>query len=155
MVEWSPPTGSTRVAAVIGDPVRHSLSPALYNAAFQELGLDWVYVALPVATGRGAEAVAAMRVLGLDAMSVTMPHKQAVAQAVDELSPSAEQLGAVNCVVRDGDRLVGHNTDGIGVLRSAQQQLGLDAEGASVVIVGAGGAAVAAATRKSTSTAAV
>lgn len=137
------PTGSTRVAAVIGDPVRHSLSPTLHNAAFSHLDLDWVYVALPVAAGHGAAAVQALDVLGIDGCSVTMPHKQAVASAVQELTPAAARLGAVNCVQRVGGRLVGHNTDGAGFLRSARQQLGFDPDGSRVVVIGAGGAAAA------------
>ena len=74
-------TGATRLAGVIGDPVRHSLSPEIHNAAFRHLGLDWVYVALPVPAGGGAAAVEAMRTLGIDGLSVTMPHKADVAGA--------------------------------------------------------------------------
>ena len=81
---------------VIGDPVRHTLSPALHNAAFAHLGLDWTYVAFEVPAGRGGDAVTAMRVLGVEGLSVTMPHKDAAAAACDELSPAAELLGAVN-----------------------------------------------------------
>lgn len=135
------PTGSTRVAGVIGDPVRHSLSPALHNAAFAELGLDWTYLAFEVPAGQGADAVAAMRTLGIDGLSVTMPHKDAVAAAVDALSPAAALLGAVNCVRRDGDRLIGENTDGAGFLRSLRTQAGVDPAGLRVVVLGAGGAA--------------
>ena len=135
------PTGSTRVAGVIGDPVRHSLSPALHNAAFAELGLDWTYLAFEVPAGRGADAVAAMRALGIDGLSVTMPHKDTVAAAVDELSPAAALLGAANCVRRDGDRLIGENTDGAGFLRSLRTQAGVDPEGLRTVVLGAGGAA--------------
>ena len=135
------PTGSTRVAGVIGDPVRHSLSPALHNAAFAELGLDWTYLAFEVPAGQGAGAVAAMRTLGIDGLSVTMPHKDAVAAAVDALSPAAALLGAVNCVRRDGDRLIGENTDGAGFLRSLRTQAGVDPAGLRVVVLGAGGAA--------------
>ena len=135
------PTGSTRVAGVIGDPVRHSLSPALHNAAFAELGLDWTYLAFEVPSGQGADAVAAMRVLGIDGLSVTMPHKDTVAAAVDELSPAAALLGAVNCVRRDGDRLIGENTDGAGFLRSLRTQAGVDPAGLRTVVLGAGGAA--------------
>ena len=72
------PTGATRLAAVIGDPVRHSLSPLLHNTAFEAVGLDWVYVALEVTDGRAADALAAMRTLGIAGLSVTMPHKEAV-----------------------------------------------------------------------------
>ena len=78
-----PVSGATRLAAVIGDPVRHSLSPTLHNAGFAALGLDWIYVALPVSVDDGPEAVHAARLLGIDGLSVTMPHKQAVAETVD------------------------------------------------------------------------
>ena len=135
------PSGYTKVAGVIGDPVRHSLSPALHNAAFAELGLDWAYVAFEVPAGHGADAVAAMRWLGIEGLSVTMPHKDGVAGACDDLSPSARLLGAVNCVRRDGDRLVGENTDGAGFLRSLRTQAGVDPAGLHVVVLGAGGAA--------------
>lgn len=135
------PTGSTRVAAVIGAPVRHSLSPLLHNAAFAATGLDWVYVALDVAPGRAAAAVGAMRGLGLAGMSVTMPHKTEVAAAVDRLSPEAATLNAVNCVVWDGPDLVGHNTDGGGFLDALRRDLGVEPAGSRVAILGAGGAA--------------
>ena len=138
------PTGSTRLAGVIGDPVRHSLSPALHNAAFARLGLDWTYVAFEIAAGRAADALAAMRVLGVEGLSVTMPHKRDAAAACDELSPAAELLGAVNCVRRDGDRLIGENTDGAGFLRSLRVQAGLEPVGRHAVVIGAGGAARAA-----------
>ena len=135
------PTGITRIAAVIGDPVRHSLSPRLHNAGFAALGLDWCYVACPVAKGQAAQAIEAMRTLGIEGLSVTMPHKKSVAVAVDDLSPTAAKLGAVNCVRRDGDRLVGENTDGIGFVDSLRSQLQMDPDGLTIVIVGAGGAA--------------
>ena len=135
------PTGSTRVAGVIGDPVRHSLSPALHNAAFAALGLDWTYLAFEVPAGQGADAVAAMRTLGIEGLSVTMPHKDAAAAACDELSPAAALLGAVNCVRRDGDRLIGENTDGAGLVRSLRTQAGVDPAGLRTVVLGAGGAA--------------
>ncbi|MCP3938310.1 MAG: shikimate dehydrogenase [Actinomycetia bacterium] len=132
------PNGATRVAAVIGNPVRHSLSPALHNAAFEAAGLDWTYVALECADGR--RAVEAMRTLGIGGMSVTMPHKQAVAASVDRRSAAVEALGAANCVRWDGDQLVGENTDGDGFVRSLVE-IGLDMENRRCVIVGAGGAA--------------
>ncbi|MYJ46099.1 MAG: shikimate dehydrogenase, partial [Acidimicrobiales bacterium] len=135
------PSGDTRVAGVIGDPVRHSLSPALHNAGFAHLGLDWTYVAFEVPAGGGADAVAAMRALGIDGLSVTMPLKAEVAEACDELSPIAGLLGAVNCVRRAGDRLIGENTDGTGFLRSLRTQVGFDPAGMQTVVLGAGGAA--------------
>ncbi|MFV0525694.1 MAG: shikimate dehydrogenase [Acidimicrobiales bacterium] len=137
---WAP-TGSTRLAAVIGDPVRHSLSPSLHNAAFAAAGLDWVYVALPVPAGRGAEAVEAMRVLGIDGLSVTMPHKEVVAAAVDRPSATVRALGACNCVWRDGDELVGESTDGDGLVRSLADDHGLPVPGRRVLVLGTGGAA--------------
>ena len=88
-----PLSAATRVAAVIGDPVRHSLSPTLHNAAFAALGLDWVYVAFPVPPGRGGAAVAAMRLLDLAGLSVTMPHKAGVVGGLDRLGPTAARLG--------------------------------------------------------------
>lgn len=136
-----PPTASTRLAAVIGWPVRHSLSPVLHNAAFEALGLDWVYVALPVRPGQAAAALGGMRALGIDGLSVTMPHKADVARACDELHPSAAALDAVNCVARTDDgRLVGHNTDGDGFVDSLREA-GVDPAGCRVVLLGAGGAA--------------
>jgi len=137
----APVTGHTRVAGVIGDPVRHSLSPAILNAAFAAVGLDWVYVAFPVAAGRAADALAAMRTLDLGGLSVTMPHKAAIAALVDGLSPEAELLGAVNCVAREGDRLVGHNTDGDGFVTAVAAEAGWHPGGRRCVVLGAGGAA--------------
>jgi shikimate dehydrogenase len=135
------PTGATRVAAVIGSPVRHSLSPALHNAGFAALGLDWVYVAFEVAEGRVPDALAGVRALGLAGLSVTMPHKSAVARAVDVLTPEAENLAAVNCVTRLADgRLEGHNTDGPGFLDSLREE-GVEPSGLQVAVLGAGGAA--------------
>ncbi len=133
-------TGATRVAAVIGSPVRHSLSPALHNAAFASLGLDWTYVAFEVAPGRASDALVAMRTLGLGGMSVTMPHKEDVAKAVDELDPAAAALHSVNTVsVGEDGRLCGHSTDGAGFVASLQEA-GVDPAGRRVAVVGAGAA---------------
>ena len=134
-------SGHTQVVGVIGDPVRHSRSPLLHNAAFEALDLDWRYVAFPVLAGQGAQAVAAMRVLGIGGLSVTMPHKDSVAAAVDRRTPAVEALGACNCVVRDGGVLVGHNTDGDGFLASLLADAGLEVTGLRAVVLGAGGAA--------------
>jgi len=134
-------SAATRVAAVIGDPVRHSLSPAIHNAAFAAAGLDWVYVAFEVPAGRGAEAVRAMDVLGIDGLSVTMPHKAEVAGAVDGLTSAAVALGAVNCVVRRNGRTTGHSTDGDGFLWGLRDDLSVDPAGLRCVVLGAGGAA--------------
>ncbi|MEL6985325.1 MAG: shikimate dehydrogenase, partial [Actinomycetota bacterium] len=136
-------SGNTRLAGVIGDPVRHSLSPAIHNAAFAACGLDWVYVALPVPAGGGAAAVEGMRTLGIDGLSVTMPHKAEVAAAVDELTPAAAALGVCNCLYRAdrGERIVGHSTDGDGFVTAFQTRFDRSPAGLSFLIAGAGGAA--------------
>jgi len=129
-----------RVAALIGSPVAHSLSPAIHQAAFDAAGVDWAYVAFDVAPGRAAAAIDAMRVLGLAGLSVTMPHKHDVAAAVDRLDPAAEALGSVNTVSWHQDELVGSSTDGAGFVSSLADD-GVDITGADVVVIGAGGAA--------------
>ncbi len=135
------PTGTTRTAAVIGNPVRHSLSPLIHNAGFEALGLDWTYVAFDIAPGRAADAVAAMRTLHLGGLSVTMPHKADIASSLDRLTPQAERLGAVNCVAWDQGELVGHNTDGGGFVDSLEIETGEPVVGRTCVVLGAGGAA--------------
>ncbi len=136
-----PPTGATKVAAVIGDPVRHSLSPVLHNAAFAAMDLDWVYVAFPVRAGEGAKAVQALRTFGLGGLSVTMPHKQAVAAAVDRLSPTAQRLGVVNTVGQVAGEVVGDCTDGPGFVDALREETGFDPAGHRAIVLGAGGAA--------------
>jgi shikimate dehydrogenase len=135
------PIGSTRVAAVIGSPVGHSLSPVLHNAAFGALGLDWVFVALDVSPGRAVPAVKAMRDLGLAGLSITMPHKSDAVAAVDRLTTAARELSAINCVAWDGGELIGHNTDGDGFIDALRLDLGVDPAGRRVAVLGAGGAA--------------
>jgi shikimate dehydrogenase len=125
---------------VVGDPVEHSRSPAMHNAAFAALGLDWVYVALHAPAGRGDAAVQAVLDLGLAGLNVTMPHKDAAAGACDDLAREAAALGAVNTVVVDNGRLVGHNTDGAGFLRALDDE-GVAVGGKRVLVLGAGGAA--------------
>jgi shikimate dehydrogenase len=135
------PTGRTRLAAVIGQPVRHSRSPLLLNAAFRATDLDWVYVAFEVAPGSVPAAFDGVRALGVAGLSVTMPHKEAAAEAVDVLSDDARLLGAVNCVVNTDGLLAGHNTDGPGFVASLDAESGFSPAGARCVVVGAGGAA--------------
>ena len=134
-------SATTRVAAAIGSPVRHSLSPALHNAGFAATGVDWVYTAFEVEPGQAAAALDAMRVLGLGGLSVTMPHKEAVASLVDELDPEAAALRSVNTVVPIGDgRLKGYSTDGAGFVASLAAE-GLEVEGQRICVIGAGAAA--------------
>ena len=132
-------SGRTKAFALFGSPVEHSLSPALHNASFAELGLDCVYLCHDVVPSAVAAAVAGARAMGFAGFNVTMPCKAAVIEHLDELSPAARLMGAVNTVKREGDRLIGHNTDGAGLLRSVTER-GFDVAGADVAVIGAGGA---------------
>jgi len=129
-----------RLAALIGSPVEHSLSPTIHRVAFDAAGIDWTYVAFDVAEGAGADAIAAMRVLGIAGLSVTMPHKRTAADAVDRLEPAARALQSVNTVSWDGDELVGSSTDGAGFVASLVEA-GIDVAACRVAVIGAGGAA--------------
>lgn len=128
----------TQVCAVIGNPVEHSLSPAIHNAAFTELGLDFVYTAFRVENV--AAALAGMRALeNFRGMSVTIPHKIEVMKHVDEIPEVDRRIGSINTVINEGGRLRGFGTDGPGALR-ALQGAGVDVSGKSVLMIGAGGA---------------
>jgi len=129
------------MAGVIGDPVRHSLSPLLHNAAFAALGLDWAFAAFPVRAGAGAAALDAMRALRLEGLNVTMPLKGEVADAVDRLAPSAAALRSVNTVVWIGTELVGESTDGPGLVAALRADEGFDPAGRRCLVLGSGGAA--------------
>lgn len=141
----SHPSASTRVAAVIGDPVAHSKSPALHNAAFAATGVDAVFVAWRVTPADLAAAVAGFRTLDLLGVSVTVPHKQTIAALCDRLSAPADIIGAVNCLAfeRSGDRVyvIGHNTDAGGFVDSLRRDAGQDPAGCRALLLGAGGAA--------------
>lgn len=134
------PSATTVVVGVIGDPVDHSLSPALHNSALVDLALDWAYVAFPVPAGRGQAAVAAMADLGIRGLSVTMPHKRSAAMACDQLSPVAERLEVANTVTNLGGRLIGDSTDGPGFIDALAEQ-GWYPGGKKCLVLGAGGAA--------------
>jgi shikimate dehydrogenase len=134
-------TGSTRVVGIIGDPVAHTRSPAIHNAAFAALELDYAFVAFPVRAGAGYDAVRAARTLGLAGLNVTMPHKDDAARACDELTPAAAALGAVNTVVlRSDGSLLGASTDGEGLVRALADD-DVAPAGRRVLVLGAGGAA--------------
>ena len=133
------PTSRTKLAAVIGSPVRHSLSPAIHNAAFEAHGDDWVYAAFEVDPAHAATAIDAMRVLGISGLSVTMPHKEMVMSALDRVNDEARLVRAANTVVREADgSLVGYNTDGVGCV-DALRLAGADVS--SVAVIGAGATA--------------
>jgi len=136
----SPIGGHTQIVGLIGWPVEHSVSPAMHNAAFEALGLDWRYVALPVAPERVTEALAGVRALGMRGVNITVPHKQAALACMDELTPAAQAIGATNTLILHNDQMIGHNTDASGFLR-ALRQAGFDPTGCKALMLGAGGAA--------------
>ncbi len=131
----------TTVVGVIGMPVDHSLSPRLHNAAFTALGLDWVSVGFPVAAGDAPTALAGAQALGVRGLSVTMPHKEAVADAVEEATATVRALHAANCVDLADGRLTGVNTDGAGFVAAVREDGWFDPAGERCVVLGAGGAA--------------
>lgn len=137
--------GKTRLAGVIGWPLEHTLSPAMHNAAYEALGLNWVYIPLPLRDGaeliRLASIVKSLPVVGFN---VTMPYKRVMLNMCDEVAAMAQLAGAVNAVhVADG-RLIGYNTDGRGLVESLASEAGFQPEGRNVLLLGAGGAAGAA-----------
>ena len=134
------PSGTTQLAGLIGYPARYSLSPAMHNAAYRALDIDAVYLALPVEDEQVEAAVGAVRALEMLGVSVTIPHKSAVIPYLDELTFGASRLGAVNCIARDGQRLIGHNTDGAGFVASLLD-IGFDPANKRCVLFGAGGSA--------------
>lgn len=132
-------TGRTRICALIGYPVEHSLSPIMHNAAFQRLGLDYIYVAFSVPPERLREAVSGIRGLGICGVNVTMPHKISVIKYLDDLDEGARLAGSVNTILNKGGQLIGYTTDGLGAL-NALKYAGSNPYGRKVVILGAGGA---------------
>lgn len=133
-------TGATRLAALLGSPVVHSLSPFIHNTAFQRLNLPCVYLAFDVPTEGLKEAVEGLKSLKALGFNLTMPHKEVVIPFLQELSPEAAIIGAVNTVKVEGNRLIGYNTDCKGFQLSLQD-VGFAAKGKKVVIAGSGGAA--------------
>ena len=127
---------------LIGTPVEHSKSPAMYNHCFQKFGLDWAYLAFDVPAERTGEAVAAIRTLHMRGANVTMPCKNAVIPFLDELTPAARAIQAVNTIVNEDGVLVGHNTDGCGYTQNLRRN-GIEVEGKKIVLLGGGGAASA------------
>jgi len=133
--------GSTRKVGVIGWPVEHSLSPVIHNAAFVALGMDWVYVPLPVATAQLPAALEGLGALGFAGANVTMPHKTRAAELVLDLSDDARLLRAVNTIVVGTDGPTGHNTDALGFERFLREDTGFDPSRRSALLFGAGGGA--------------
>ena len=135
-------TGHTELIGLMAYPIRHSSSPAMHNAAFAKLGLDYAYLAFEVDNDSLEGAVQGIRSLKLVGSNVSMPNKTVVHKYLDKLSPAAEMCGAVNTIVNEDGVLTGHITDGTGYMMSLKDN-GVDVIGKKMAIVGAGGAATA------------
>lgn len=126
---------------ILGWPLEHTLSPVIHNVAFRRTSLDWTYLSWPVEPQMLGDAVRGLRALGAIGANVTMPHKEAVIEHLDEVSGDAREVGAVNTIQRLGPRLVGHNTDVDGFSEFLSGDAGFDAAGKSALVLGSGGAA--------------
>ena len=135
-------SGHTGLLALIGSPVGHSGSPAMYNYSFEKLGLDYAYVAFDIKVEEVADAIAAMKTFKMRGFNVTMPCKIEAAKYMDALSPAAQMIGAVNTIVNDDGVLMGHITDGEGFVNNLKDH-GVDVKGKKITIIGGGGAATA------------
>ncbi|MFC1847233.1 shikimate dehydrogenase [Chloroflexota bacterium] len=132
-------SGKTRICGLIGDPIEHSMSPVMHNAAFKEIGIDFLYAPFRVKKEELGKAIDGMRALNITGLNVTIPHKVAVIEFLDKIDPLAEKIGAVNTIVNKDGVLTGYNTDGAGFLQTLLER-GIEPEGKNVVMIGAGGA---------------
>ena len=132
-------SGRTKICGIIGDPIEHTMSPVMHNAAFKNKGVDYVYLAFRVKKEELGKAIEGMRVLNIRGLNVTIPHKVAVIPFLDELDSLADKIGAINTIVNDNGVLRGYNTDATGFLQALRER-GIEPKGKSVVILGAGGA---------------
>ena len=135
-------SGKTRVCGVIGDPIEHTLSPTIHNAAFNHLKLDFVFLAFRVEAAGLENAMRGMRGLGIHGLNVTMPHKGTVIDYLDEVDSTVKFLGAANTILNKEGKLSGFNTDGLGALKALREN-GIELSGKKVLLLGTGGAAKA------------
>jgi shikimate dehydrogenase len=135
-------SGKTTVCGVIGDPIEHTLSPIIHNAAFESLKIDYIFLAFKVRAGEVENAMSGIRALNVHGLNVTMPHKNAVVKYLDQIDPTAKTIASVNTILNKDGRLLGFNTDGVGALNALEQN-GVKPRGKKVLLLGAGGAAKA------------
>lgn len=135
-------TGKTKVVGIFGNPIEHTLSPPMQNAAFRELGLDYCYIPFLVKEERLKDAVEAIRALNIRGVNITIPHKEAVISYLDEVSEEAKYIGAVNTVLNEEGILKGFNTDAFGFIKSLEEE-NISLRNKSILLLGAGGAAKA------------
>lgn len=132
-------SGTTQLIGIIATPIRHSISPKMHNAAFSKLGLDYAYLAFDIDQSQLEDSVKGLKAMGARGFNVSMPYKTAIIEYLDELSPAAKLCQAVNTVVNENGKLIGHMTDGSGLIRSLQDE-GYDIRGKKVTVIGCGGA---------------
>lgn len=133
-------TGHTKLGGLLGTPVAHSISPMMYNETFRLLGIDYVYLCFDTAQADFGNLIHALRDMQVFGFNLTMPDKERIIEYLDDLSPAARMIGAVNTVKNENGRLIGHNTDGIGYMRSVADHE-YDIKSGAMTLLGAGGAA--------------
>ncbi|MCR5837126.1 MAG: shikimate dehydrogenase [Lachnospiraceae bacterium] len=133
-------TGHTRLLGLLGSPVAHSISPLMHNESFKMLGLDYAYLCFDVEEDNLETVFNGLKLMNVKGFNCTMPLKNKIVEYLDELSPAASMIGAVNTVVNEGGKFIGHNTDGVGYMRSVKDA-GYDIIGKNMTLLGAGGAA--------------
>lgn len=137
------PSSSTKLVGIFGDPVSHSLSPAMQNAAFEYMGIDAVYLAFHVPARPASAlktAVSSIKALGFMGVNITVPHKEKVIEFLDHVDNEAGDIGAVNTIVNKAGKLTGYNADARGYIESLGQEAGFSPQGKNAVVIGAGGA---------------
>jgi shikimate dehydrogenase len=132
-------SGKTTITGIFGFPVKHSMSPAMHNAAFKKLSLDLAYLPFEVHPAKIGQAVASLKALNIRGVNVTIPHKESVLEHLDSVDPLAKKIGSVNTIVNENGKLTGYNTDGPGFLKDLKSH-GFSPKGKTILIVGAGGA---------------
>lgn len=135
-------TGHTRLVGLFATPIRHSVSPMIHNKAFETLGIDAVYLAFDLGEKDLSTAIASIKSLDMLGANLSMPHKMAAVPMMDELSEAAQLIGAVNTILHQDGKLIGHNTDGIGFMSSLKVK-GIEVLQKKITVIGAGGAATA------------
>lgn len=134
-------TGDTKVLGIFGYPVGHSFSPLMHNAAIEAAGIPYIYVPFEVSPENLEPAINGIRSLGIVGVNITVPHKEKVIPFLDEITEEASLIGSINTIENKNGRLIGHNTDSRGYIRSLQEDAGFDPKGKKALIIGAGGAA--------------
>lgn len=135
-------TGKTELIGLIATPIKHSNSPRMQNEAFAKVGADYCYLAFDVTPDKFPEAVAGLKALGARGFNISMPYKMEIIKYLDEVSPAAEMIGAVNTVINEGGKYIGHNTDGYGFCQALRMH-NIDFSGKKAVLIGPGGAGTA------------